>query len=186
MRNVRFIKKKRHDKMKDPREPSPSKILLFWLLVIAGTAADLWTKSTIHDWLSTLPNKEYSIVDGLAKFVIHLNPGAICSILKDYPLVLILISIMALFAVVGLFLLGKIHGRLMTVALACFTAGILGNLHDRTFNDGFVRDFIDVYWRGHHWPTFNIADSLLCIAVGLIIIHSFISSSSQKPAHIPT
>ncbi len=157
--------------MKDPRKPSQGMILLFWLLVIAGTTADLWTKSTIHEWLSTLPNKEYSIVDGFAKLVIRLNRGGICSILKDYPLVLILISIAALFAVVGLFLLGKIHSRLMTVALACFTAGILGNLYDRAFNDGFVRDFIDVYWQGHHWPTFNIADSLLCIAVGLIIIH---------------
>ena len=59
--------------MKDPREPSPGMILLFWLLVIAGTAADLWTKSTIHEWLSTLPNKEYSIVDGLDLSGLRIN-----------------------------------------------------------------------------------------------------------------
>ena len=35
-------------------------------------------------------------------------------------------------------------------------------------NDG-IKDFIDVHLgMGYHWPTFNIADSLICVGVGLI------------------
>jgi signal peptidase II len=51
---------------------------------------------------------------------------------------------------------------------------VCGNMYDRIFNGGAVRDFIDVYYRGHHWHTFNVADSLLCIGVGLLIISTFL------------
>ena len=69
----------------------------------------------------------------------------------------------------------------MHVALGLFTAGICGNLWDRIFNDGRVRDFIDiVYWPGKHWPAFNIADSMLCIGVGLMIISSLTEQSYRK------
>jgi signal peptidase II len=52
-------------------------------------------------------------------------------------------------------------------------------LYDRLFNDGQVRDFIDVYYRSYHWHTFNVADSLLCIGVGLLIISTLLI---EKPA----
>jgi len=51
------------------------------------------------------------------------------------------------------------------------------------FNEGLVRDFIDVYIGNKHWPTFNVADSLLCIGVGLLIVSTFLTEkSSQKHA----
>ena len=70
----------------------------------------------------------------------------------------------------------------MAVALGLFTAGITGNLYDRAFNDGLVRDFIDVVIPviDYPWPAFNIADSLLCIAIGLLIICTFTSQSARK------
>ena len=69
----------------------------------------------------------------------------------------------------------NIRHKLMQVALAMFTAGIIGNLYDRVFNNGGVRDFLDFYilenrwFNEYHWPAFNIADSMLCVAVGLLI-----------------
>jgi signal peptidase II len=52
------------------------------------------------------------------------------------------------------------------------TSGIIGNLYDRAFNGGRVRDFIDVLIPiiNRPWPTFNVADSMLCIGVGLMFI----------------
>ena len=74
---------------------------------------------------------------------------------------------------------GNIRRRVMQVALGLFTAGILGNLYDRAFNDGKVRDFLDFFVGDHHWPAFNIADSMLCVAVGLLIIMSFKNPASD-------
>jgi signal peptidase II len=71
------------------------------------------------------------------------------------------------------FLFSGTKQRLVHVALGLFAAGVCGNLYDRIFNDGLVRDFIDVYYRQYHWPAFNVADSMLCIAVGLGVISCF-------------
>lgn len=66
-------------------------------------------------------------------------------------------------------------------SLGCITAGIIGNLYDRAFNGGCVRDFIDVLIPviDYHWPTFNVADSLLCIGVGLMILGNLTSTTDR-------
>ncbi len=50
-------------------------------------------------------------------------------------------------------------------------AGILGNVIDRLFR-GYVVDMFDFHWGVHHFPCFNVADSLICIAVGLLLLAS--------------
>ena len=51
-------------------------------------------------------------------------------------------------------------------------AGILGNVIDRLFR-GYVVDMFDFHWGVHHFPCFNVADSLICISVGLLLLSSF-------------
>lgn len=157
--------------------------LLFWPIVIAGAGLDLWTKSAVFDWLITKPQAQYHIINGFLKFVMRENSGAAFSIARGQTLILVSVSVVALIAVTGLFLFGKISSRLMQTALAMFTAGIIGNLYDRITNEGFVRDFIDVYYRGYHWPAFNVADSMLCISVGILVITTITSGSSGKSPH---
>jgi signal peptidase II len=50
--------------------------------------------------------------------------------------------------------------------------GALGNLIDRVFY-GHVIDFIDWYYKEHHWPAFNIADSAITVGAILLIYNSF-------------
>ena len=50
-------------------------------------------------------------------------------------------------------------------------AGIIGNVIDRLFR-GYVIDMFDFHWGIHHFPCFNVADSLICIAVGLMLLAS--------------
>jgi signal peptidase II len=162
--------------------PRGSQQLIFWLIVIAGVAADLWTKHTVFAWLADKPMNQHTVIEGFLTMVMRQNNGAAFSILSGKRVLLTVISIIALIFVVGNFYLGNIKSKTLRVALAMFTAGITGNLYDRIFNDGLVRDFIDVvYWPGRHWPAFNVADSLLCTAVGLIIISFFITSFRQLP-----
>ncbi len=53
--------------------------------------------------------------------------------------------------------------------LALVLGGAVGNLIDR-MRLGYVIDFIDVYYKTHHWPVFNIADSAICIGAVWIAI----------------
>ncbi len=165
------------------RWPDAKAHRIFWSIVIIGAGADLWSKWAVFKWLPSVDGREeYVVIDGLFKLVMHLNPGAAFGIAKGKTGILVAVSVIALAVVLGIFVFGRVHQRVVQVALALFTAGIAGNLYDRAFNGGFVRDFLDFYWRGHHWPAFNVADSMLCTAVGLLLLINITSASSQKHA----
>ena len=75
------------------------------------------------------------------------------------------------------FVFGGLRTALLRVGLAAILGGAAGNLVDR-IRLGHVIDFLDVYWRGHHWPAFNVADSAICVGVGLILLDAF---RARKP-----
>jgi signal peptidase II len=64
------------------------------------------------------------------------------------------------------------EGKAAAVAEVLLYAGIIGNLIDRVFR-GYVIDFLDFHWYSHHFPCFNLADSFICIAAGMMILCSF-------------
>lgn len=64
------------------------------------------------------------------------------------------------------------HLHLAATAEPLLYAGILGNVIDRFFR-GYVIDMFDFHWGVRHFPCFNVADSLICIAVGLLLLSSF-------------
>ena len=51
-------------------------------------------------------------------------------------------------------------------------AGIIGNLIDRICR-GYVIDMFDFYVKSSHFPCFNLADSYISIAAGIMILCSF-------------
>ena len=70
------------------------------------------------------------------------------------------------------------EGRLMAVAEPLLYAGIVGNVVDRLFR-GYVIDMFDFHWGVHHYPCFNVADALICMSVGLLLL------GSLKPTRSP-
>ena len=145
--------------------------LIFWLLIIAGIILDLWTKRAVFDWLQSQPFYSFSVIDGIVQLVIAENSGAAFGIAAGKTTLLIAVSIIAMITIVAVFLFSRIKPVLTQISLALLAAGVFGNLWDRIFNQGRVRDFIDVvYWPGKHWPAFNIADTMLCIGVALMIL----------------
>ncbi|MHC4585911.1 MAG: signal peptidase II [Planctomycetota bacterium] len=154
--------------------------LIFWSLAMGGLLLDVWSKKAVFDWLGREQFHSVSIIDGLLRFIIALNDGAAFSTFAGKAYLLTAISVIALLVVFGVFLFSGTKYRSIHIALGLFTGGICGNLYDRIFNDGLVRDFIDVYIGDKHWPTFNVADSLLCIGVGLLIISTFLTEKSAQ------
>lgn len=64
------------------------------------------------------------------------------------------------------------------ISLGLMLGGIAGNLFDR-IRYQYVVDFLDFYWRNHHFPAFNVADSAICVGVGLYMISSFLARDDQ-------
>ena len=157
--------------------------LLFWPIFIGGVILDLWSKSAVFNLLQGQGQDDLAIIEDILHFHLALNRGAAFGLAEGHRLLLITVSIVAVIAVIILFLFSGKSGSLFHITLGLFAGGICGNLYDRIFNDGMVRDYIDVvYWPGKHWPAFNIADSMLCIAVGLLILSSIFN---PKPCQTP-
>jgi signal peptidase II len=155
--------------------------LIFWPLMAAGFALDLWSKEAVFNYFQQRQSDSISIIDGFLQLVARLNRGAAFGIAAGQTQLLIAVSTVALIVIFAVFLFGGTRQRLVHIALGLFAAGVCGNLYDRIFNNGLVRDFIDVvYWPGRHWPAFNIADSMLCLAVGLLFISSFSTGRSSR------
>lgn len=154
--------------------------MIFWSLTLLGLGLDLWTKQAVFAWLEQKPGNTVSLIDGLLQFVMALNPGAAWGIADGRQVFLVAVSVVALIAILAAVLYQGSGQRLVPAALGLFAAGVSGNLWDRLFNGGYVRDFIDVYYRDYHWPAFNVADSLLCVAVGLLVLSAFITGRSDQ------
>lgn len=65
--------------------------------------------------------------------------------------------------------------------LALIVGGSLGNILDR-IRQGAVTDFLDVSWRGWHWPAFNLADAAITVGATLIVF-SALPLLYKKPDH---
>jgi len=125
---------------------------------------------------------EIPVVPGFFSLVHTSNTGAAFSMLTGNNLLFLCLASVALVFIIY-FLIRSCRAkpdqqRLTTItqiAIGLLASGILGNLTDRVLQ-GAVTDFLNFYYDGHYWPSFNVADSCICIAIGLLILASF-----QKP-----
>jgi signal peptidase II len=69
--------------------------------------------------------------------------------------------------------------RLQSLGVSLILGGAVGNLIDRSFN-GYVVDFIDVYYNYHHFATFNLADSVICIGAAALILDLLVRKEDPK------
>ncbi|HSV27581.1 MAG TPA: signal peptidase II [Sedimentisphaerales bacterium] len=147
----------------------------FWGIAILGVILDLWSKYSVFAWMNAKGIDEYKLIEGFLSVVMRENAGAAFGIAEGQRILLIVFAATAMAGITGYLIWGRIRDKVMCAALGLFMGGAAGNLYDRLFNNGMVRDFIDVHWRGWHWPAFNVADSLLCIAMGIFLAKSFLT-----------
>ncbi len=112
------------------------------------------------------------------------NTGAAFSAFTGQNTFFIVISTVALIALVYFYLRGAFKDRPSRWAVALLTAGILGNLTDRLAH-GHVVDFLlfNLHVRyADPWPAFNVADSCICVATGLFIIAALFDGKRTEVA----
>ncbi len=96
--------------------------------------------------------------------------GLFSGIGKFYKnIVLILIALFVVYFLFGF--LRETGNKVLYFSVTMIIAGIVGNIIDRLIN-GSVIDFIDLYIKRFHWPSFNLAD--IYITVGIVIILIFL------------
>lgn len=128
---------------------------------------DQITKLLVLRWVD--PDLPVPVVDGYFRLVNWGNTGAAWGLFQNSNLILATISVITLI-VIGLFRRSfQIHLSGNKTAIGLIAGGIAGNVVDR-FRWGHVVDFLDFAVRGCHWPAFNVADSAICIGVGVYLI----------------
>ena len=142
---------------------------LFWAALSGGVAADLLSKHFVFRWLRELPDNVCDVWPGVFRLSLRMNTGGPFSLLRGHRHLLLTLAVIALGVVVYLYLGAARRGAsLCLVSLALVAAGAVGNnLVDR-FVFGYVRDFLDV--RLINYPVFNVADILITVGAGLLII----------------
>jgi signal peptidase II len=127
---------------------------------------------------------EIPVLPGFFSLVHASNTGAAFSMLTGNNLFFICLALAA-FAFILFLLLRERWTKsnplcpTSQIALALLASGILGNVTDRILR-GAVTDFLNFYYRGNYWPSFNVADSCICIAAGLMILLSLRKSEPKR------
>ncbi len=124
------------------------------------------------------------------------------------PYVFLSIQVVALVGLIWFFRKGLFSTRLLRLAWGLIMVGVLGNMTDRLLQgfflpgagelsfwqnlaNGYVVDFLDFSFpwivtesfpHGYHWPSFNVADSCVCVAAALFVLASFLTPDPQKDA----
>ena len=157
-----------------------------WLLLIAVlTTADQITKQIAQ---ATLTFAEPVPVIPFFNFMLVYNTGAAFSFLSDAGgwQRWFFIALAAGVCIYILYWLRSLKNeqKLLGLGLSLILSGALGNLIDRILY-GKVTDFIDFFYLTQsecllfffrlppdscHWPTFNIADILITIGAGILLI----------------
>jgi len=152
-------------------QPAPSRRLELWLPILI-VALDQLTKAIVRATLPLHTNRE--IVPGFLDFTHVRNTGAAFGILNavDFPFKTVVIAVIATAALVGVgfYAASLAHHQLIArFGLALIIGGAAGNLIDRVLS-GSVVDFVDVYWKTHHFWAFNVADSAISVGVTMLIL----------------
>jgi signal peptidase II len=147
------------------------------------TVADQWSKA----WIVS----HFGLYEARAVLVNHFhivhvrNRGVAFGFLSSLDPawvnpVLIVATVLAMAAVLAY--LHYLPGRgPAPCGLGLILGGAVGNLIDRA-RLGYVVDFLDVHWRHHHWPAFNLADAGITVGVFLLILDMLFWSKETERA----
>jgi signal peptidase II len=188
---------------------SPAALARFALVTVVGLALDLWVKVAsfnhllvaqyrLPDGTPQVKSDDYELIPRLLNLHVTVNPGAVFGIGEGYRWVFIIVSILAIVLLTYLFAASG-RQRFYQFLLGLLLAGVLGNMYDRIMF-GYVRDMLYAFpgitysdVLGSYAPAairsrelfpwiFNIADTLLCVGVFLMLCYSFIHKPEAASA----
>jgi signal peptidase II len=144
-----------------------------WFLISAIVAAlDLYTKHLVQN---AFVYGELLKVTSFFDLVHYHNVGAAFGFLANaggWQKLFFTVITPAAVIVITYLIKKHHHEKLFSLGLALVLGGAIGNLYDR-LTLGYVVDFLNFHINDLYWPAFNVADSAICIGVGLLLLDSF-------------
>ncbi len=156
---------------------------LYFLIFVVILVGDQLSKLVIVAHLPLYDVRE--VIPGLFNLVHVTNKGAAFSLFAsvESPVRHYFFVVVNSLAVLGLtgaaWKIGGDLRRLYRISFALIAAGALGNLIDR-LRHGAVTDFLDFYVGSYHWPAFNVADSSICVGVGVMVLANVLDIRNEK------
>ena len=157
----------------------------YWVLLIfcfGILLLDQWTKSLIVQKLSLYQRVE--VIQGFFNIVHVRNTGGAFGIFGGEKgglgsILFVVVSLLAIGSIVYLFIKIKENEKTLALSFSLVLSGAIGNLIDR-LRYGEVIDFLDFYLSSTHWPAFNVADSAICIGIGLLALELLIRDRKRS------
>ena len=153
------------------------KTLLILAMIVATAAADQINKLAVLRSLS--PGEVHAVSPGF-NLTLGFNEGASFGMMSDFMAgrPLLMVALTGALAIIFAGMAFRADTRREGIGLALIVGGAVGNIIDR-LRQGAVTDFLDVYWRDWHWPTFNGAD--IAISLGaLLVLTAMLRPSRSK------
>ncbi len=156
---------------------------LVFIISLVVVFIDQLTKFLVRDALYY--GESIPVIDGFFNLVYVRNSGAAWGMFGDRTHFLIIFAIIV--AILMLVFRNKIFGEIKAknVIMGLLLGGIIGNLIDR-IRFTWVTDFLDFEFGTYHFPSFNVADMAICIAMGIYLFASWFSDKKSKNAEEKT
>lgn len=165
-----------------------TKYLIMVLLTAFVIAFDQWTKFLVIERFR--PGETISLISNFFSLTYVKNTGAAFGILAHADPAF-RVPFFVIVPLVALAAIGMIFRKLpdkdikLATALSMVIGGAIGNLIDR-IRLGFVVDFLDFHWRYiYHFPAFNVADSAICVGVGILMLDLAMREDGAKETNVP-
>lgn len=157
----------------------------FWLVLVLVALADQASKSYVAlkipagGWSSAQPESVVTVIPDFFYLIHVFNTGAAWSMFAGYSAILGLIGLLAVAAILFFHRAFQLERPSIQWILGLLCGGVIGNVIDR-LRFGHVVDFIDLHFGSYRYPTFNVADSAICVGVVLYVIWTFLPAKTQS------
>jgi signal peptidase II len=132
--------------------------------------ADQALKWAAVAYLKPMGKRSIELIPGFFKLTYVQNQGAAFGLFRGQITAFILIAVFTVAVILFYLSMVDEDEQMVAVALVLILAGALGNLIDRA-SLGYVIDYLHVHYYHHwDWPVFNLADTVIDVGVGLIVL----------------
>jgi signal peptidase II len=141
-------------------------------IALAVVALDQMVKAIVRREIEL--NESITVIPGFFDLTRVHNTGTAFGFMNatDFPFKTVILACVAIGALAALAMYAATlpaNQWLARIGLALILGGAAGNLIDR-ITEGYVVDFVDLYWSGWHFWAFNVADASITVGVALMIL----------------